>query len=251
MRLAWMVLCLVSNSAQAAPATMVIVYADYKPYSWEEGGKAMGLEVDILNEAIGKRMGIPITHQVLPWERAQQNVKAGEADAFVATASDQRAAYADASATPLTYWELALYVRKGDTRFAKLKNITELAPFRMGSMIGNGWAQTHLAGMDVYYVGKMEQLPRMLLLGRIDAIPDNPLVMRRILKSENEEDKIDEWPLPYLRKDMFLYVGKQSVFHRQLEAFDAVLVQMKRDGSLQRMHDRYYNKGVGQSKEQP
>ncbi len=248
-RIIWIVLCLASVQALATPTPLVIVYADYKPYSWEEGGKAMGLEIEILNEAIGKRMGIPITHQILPWERAQQNVKAGVADAFVATASEQRASYADASATPVTYWELALYIRKGDARFANLKHINELSPFRMGSMIGNGWAQTHLAGMDVYYVGKMEQLPKMLLLGRIDAIPDNPLVMRRILKAEHDDDKVDELPLPYLRKDMFLYVGKQSAFRRQLDAFNAVMLQMKRDGSLQRMHDRY--KGMVTGKDHP
>ncbi len=235
-----LVWALMADCAWCAPANVEIVYADYKPYSWSENGHPTGLEIDILNEAIGKRLGLPIVHRILPWERAQQNVKAGDADAFVATPNEQRAQYADASSTPVTYWELALYVRKGDSRFSKIRNISELSPYRIGSMIGNGWTQSNLGGMDVYYVGKMEQLPKMLLLERIDVIPDNPLVMRGILRGGHNADKIDEVALDYMRQDMLLYVGKHSALHQYLADLNTILLQMKRDGSLQRIHDRYY-----------
>ncbi len=236
---------LIADFAWCAPANVQIVYADYRPYSWSDNGHPTGLEIDILNEAIGKRLGLPIVHRILPWERAQQNVKAGDADAFVATPNEQRAQFADASATPVTYWELALYVRKGDTRFSHIKNISELSPYRIGSMIGNGWTQTNLAHMDVYYVGKMEQLPKMLLLDRIDVIPDNPLVMRSILHGAHNADKIDEVALDYMRRDMFLFVGKHSALHPYLADINTILLQMKRDGSLQRIHDKYYKNAGG------
>lgn len=221
-----------------------LVYADYKPYSWEEHGEVVGLEIDLLNEALGKRMGVQLSHRVLPWARAQLEVELGHADAFVATLSEQRSQYADASTEALTRWELALYFKRGDPRFAGITDVADLAPFNIGSMLGNAWIKTNLRGMNVSYARNMELLPEMLMKGRIDVIPDSPLVMRRFLEEARYKDKIVEVPMPALNKPMFLYVGKKSRFRQRLGEFDAILLQMQKDGSLQRIHDHYLGKGT-------
>ncbi|MBX9754672.1 MAG: transporter substrate-binding domain-containing protein [Pseudomonadaceae bacterium] len=234
----------ISPAIGAEQTPLKLVYADYKPYSWEEHGEVVGLEIDILNEALGKRMGLQLSHRVLPWARAQLEVELGHADAFVATLSEQRSEYADASAEALTNWEVALYFKRGDPRFAGITGVSDLAPFNIGSMIGNAWVETNLSGMSVSYARNMEQLPEMLMKGRIDVIPDSPLAMRRFLNEQRYKDKIVELPMPELNKPMFLYLGKNSKFRQRLGEFDTILLQMKKDGSLQRIHDRYLSQGT-------
>jgi polar amino acid transport system substrate-binding protein len=228
----------------AEQTPLKLVYADYKPYSWEEQGEVVGLEIEILNEAIGKRMGAQLSHRVLPWARAQLEVELGHADAYVATLSAPRLKYADVSAEALTHWQMALYFKRDDPRFAGIIEVSDLVPFNIGSMIGNAVTKTHFSGMNVSYVRNMELLPEMLMKGRIDVIPDSPLVMRRFLKEERYKDKIAELPMPALNKPLFLYVGKSSKFRHRLGEFNAILLQMQKDGSLQRIHDRYLGKGT-------
>lgn len=227
------------QACAAESGELIITYTDYQPYSWEVAGKAQGLEVDLLNEALGKRMGYTLKHKVLPWERAQQLVRNNDADAFVATINAERANYTDVGSEPLTFWEISLYFRKGDARFEQIKSLQELAAFQIGSLKGNGWAKKNLAGMKVEYVNKMALLPKMLLLGRIDVIPDNPYVMRNLLLNEAGAGKIDEVTPGFLREGMFLMAGKHSPLNPRLKELDGVLQQMKLDGSWQRIHDQY------------
>lgn len=226
--------------AQAAEVT--ITYTDYKPYSFEAEGKPVGLEIDLLNEALGKRMGLTLKHKIFPWERAQQMVKAGAADAYIATLTEERASYATASREAVTFWELALYYRKGDTRFNHIKSVQALAPFKMGSLNGNGWVKKNLQGMQIEYVNKMTLLPNMLLAGRIDVIPDNRLVMRDLLSTSEAKAQIDEHLLDFTRYGMHLIIGKTSPLHARLAEIDGVLSQMKKDGTWQRIHDKYMGK---------
>lgn len=229
-----------AQSLPAKPPVVTMVYADYKPYSWKQDGVAQGLEIDILQEVLGKRMGLPLQHQILPWERAQQHVETGLADAFVATPSARRNGIAEASREAVTSWDVALYWRKGDPQMQKVSQLSDLKGLRIGSLRGNNWVQSNFQGMQVHYVGSMESLPTMLLLNRIDVIPDNPLVMRALLKQGHFQDRIEEQSLPTLSKPMYLFVGLQSPLRARLGEFDSILRQMKQDGSLQKIYAKYY-----------
>lgn len=225
----------------AGPAVMTLVYADYAPYSWEEEGRATGLEVEVLEEALGHRLGLTLVHKVLPWKRAQQAVREGQADAFVATRNAERASYADAGNEPVTFWAVSLFYRKGDPRLAGVHSVEELPPaLRVGSMIGNGWVAAHLQGREVQYVSGMALLPGMLAAGHIDVVPDNPFVMHHLLRGREEAAQIGETQLPQYSEPMVLHIGRHSAFRDRLAAADEALRRMRADGTLQRLRARYH-----------
>jgi polar amino acid transport system substrate-binding protein len=234
--LLWFAFCPV---AFAAPQVMTIVYADYRPYSWLENDQPRGLEIDVLNEALGKRMGIKLEHLVLPWLRAQYSVRSGVADAFVATSDSERSAFATPTKEPVTYWEVSLFVRAGDRRFSNIKTLADLKPFRIGSLIGNGWIKENLHDMDIHYVERMELLPKMLSSNHIDVIADNSYVMYYALQKSGENANIDEVPLNFLTSSMYLQIGKNSRFIGIAKKFDETIVHMRNDGTLQRIYSRY------------
>lgn len=220
-------------------ADITITYTDYKPYSFATAGKPTGLEIDLLNEALGKRMGLTLIHKIVPWERAQQLVKVGAADAYIATITDERAQYAVANNEAVAFWTVGLYHRKGDTRFKNIKTLAALAPFTIGSLSGNGWVKKNLQDMKIEYATKMTLLPKMLLANRIDVIPDNHLVMRDLLSTSDAAGQIEEHLLEFTRNSIHLIVGKSSPLRVRLAEFDVVLQQMKKDGTWQRIHDKY------------
>ena len=57
--------CLLCSSPLVAQETMKFVYFNnFPPYSWEDdSGQMQGILIDIVNEAIQTRMGIPVLHQ--------------------------------------------------------------------------------------------------------------------------------------------------------------------------------------------
>ena len=236
-----LLLVLAGNPAAFAGTTMSIVYADYQPYSWSENGRARGLEIDVLDEALGKRMGIALNHTILPWSRAQLSVKSGTADAFVATSNKTRSEFAIHGNVPVAYWELSLFVRAGDHRFANVKALADLAPFKIGSLIGNGWIMENLPGMDVHYVERMDLLPKMLTANHIDVVADNSYVMHYALMMSGEADKVEELPLSLSTSPMYLYIGKNSAFASIRQKFDQTIIQMRNDGTLMQIYNRYKN----------
>ena len=219
-----------------------VVLADYKPYSWlDKEGNVKGIEIDILNEAIGKRLNIPIKIYILPWKRAQNYVKDGQADAFIAVSTKQRASYTKRNEEKFLYWGVSLFSNKTNFHFESLKEVQKVAslkPFLLGSMIGNGWSEKNLANMNVHWVNSMNQLLMILEKNRIDALADSPLVIKYHLKDVYFKNTIIELKR-FLELPMYLSVSKKSPFLWILPKFDETIKTMKEDGTLDKILNKY------------
>ncbi len=78
-----------------AQQTMKIVYSDtFVPFSWKEGSDTKGILVDIMEEALNKRLNIPVSHKSYPWARANLLVKDGSADAYITVPTPARKKFA-------------------------------------------------------------------------------------------------------------------------------------------------------------
>ena len=66
---------------------------DAEPFNWEADGVAKGLEVEIV-QLICDNLGITVMHKFYPWQRAQEYIKAGEADGMMSTPTPVRFEYA-------------------------------------------------------------------------------------------------------------------------------------------------------------
>lgn len=59
-------------------AVTIYVDRDYKPYSYEEGGAAKGLYVDVLKAAFKRMPGFDVSIKPVPWQRGKQLMASGE-----------------------------------------------------------------------------------------------------------------------------------------------------------------------------
>lgn len=226
--------------AQAAP--LHVVLAEYPPYSFVGAdGQARGIEVDILREALFRRMQVPLLIEILPWARAQRYVEQGAADALVAYPSDRRRQYTVISAEPVADWGVTLYAARNGPlreRLAKVGDATQLGPFRLGVTDGNNWAEESLKGMAVEHTPTVDSLLKMLVSGRIDAIPDSPPVVRYYLRELNMKADVVELGRLATR-ELHLCIGKQSTYQSLMPRFDATIKAMRQEGTLAKLTARY------------
>ena len=222
---------LASQLAVAAP--MVIGYADYRPYSYPDGGVVKGLEVDVLNAVLAERLGVELEHRVLPWKRVQHYVASGELDAFVAVASKQRSAFAEASKQPVITGRISAFVRADNSRFLPFESLSldRLKPHRLAVIAGSGWAAKHLPGYMLEEAFSIESMGQMLQAGRVAAVVENSLIFADHLRSNGMSADIRAIAITQTEFDLVLYVSHKSPYLELLDSFDRELEAMHLDGS--------------------
>lgn len=178
-------------------------------------------------------MQVPLSIQILPWSRAQLYVQQGKADAFVAYPSEQRRQYTQVSLEPVADWSVALYTwvkQPKREQLARVSTVAQLAPFRLGAVHGNSWVDEQLKGMTVEHTATVENLLRMLVAGRIEALPDSPAVVHYYLKQAGLKDQVRELQRLATRQ-LHLCIGRQSPYLKLLPGFDKTLREMRKEGT--------------------
>jgi len=242
-------LALLANSSHAQE--MTLVYAQgYIPYSWKgNNGKVQGLEIDFVNEIVGKRMGIKVKHEIYPWARSQSMVKAGSADAFVTIPNDVRRQYTQVSHIPFFETKFLLYTGMSNPKkyaLMKIKSLAELIKrndLMHGQIVGGGWHAIHLKGAkQVHEVLNSIQILKMLDRNRVDVyIEQAPLISYEI-KQIGFQDKILEINNVMDNVSWNLCIGKDSPYVKILPELNKLMASMKKDGSLAKLREQIFRK---------
>ncbi|MCB2145991.1 MAG: transporter substrate-binding domain-containing protein [Deltaproteobacteria bacterium] len=226
-----------------AQDTMQLVYfSDGAPFSWEENGKMNGILVDIIEEAIHARMGIIVSHKGYPWTRAQMMVQKGKADAFVTVPTSERQAYTKVNSEPVVQVTFTLFTQKDGPKteaLKKVKKIDELKGFTIGHYLGSGWAEQKLNGMKVEWTSNVFQTLKKLAAGRVDVFVDTSQGVLFNIKKFGFQDQIIEIPNVVDSAPFHLCVRKNSSFVIILSQFDEIIKEMRKDGTLEEIYNRY------------
>jgi polar amino acid transport system substrate-binding protein len=239
--LAWLVL--LTQPVLAERPLKIVYYHDFRPFSWDENGQAKGLFVDILNEVLVRRLGLNVVHECYPWQRAQEMVEKGLADAFCTVPTPQRLAYASMGHTKVMTLDFTLFVKATNPRLAELgqvKSLAGLKGFKLGTYIGSGWAKKNLEGLDVQYMARLENVLAMLDGDRFDGFIDVALAIRYYIHQMGLEGRIVELPQVFDSSEFCFMIGKRSPYEHILPKVGAALEDMSRDGTWQNIMDKYY-----------
>lgn len=223
-------------------ARVRLVYADYQPFSWMDGDKPAGIEIDIADELFGRRLGFKVEHRILPWARAQHEVSVGEADAFFAAATPARLEFAAPVGPTLLNWQVAAFARRNNTRFSANQELqlSQLCAYRLGAVRGNGWVKTQLICHDkVEPASSTDKLLHMLLLDRFELIIEDRLVLHSMAKKIQVDKQIRELKLNTESAAITLLLGLSSPLLKQTGRIEAALLSIVRDGSLQKMIQKH------------
>ncbi|MBF0224162.1 MAG: transporter substrate-binding domain-containing protein [Desulfobacterales bacterium] len=216
---------------------------EWKPFDWQENEQCQGILVDIANEAIQKRMGISVVCYIYPWERVQHLVRENALDALISN-GPLRKEWAEHSNEILIELEWKIYLKASNPKLEQIKkanSLEDLRPFQFVDYIGNGWAKANLVdkNFNIYLVSVPSKVFEVIAKGRGDINIIPAIIGRYYLKELGLKEQIVELPPVIPAIPFHLVIGKKSPFTKILPKFDQVIKQMKEDGSLQAIIDKY------------
>lgn len=240
-------LILNSNFDFVAAQSLQLVTLQYPPYAYQESdlGEVKGIAVEVLKEAL-RRLQQPIQISVYPWARSLKMVEEGSADAiFTAYKTTEREAFADFSNEVLMPQVIALFVLKNsgiqfDGDLSKLANYRFglVRKISYGNLIDNAVSQGILTQID--YANSGEHNLTKLLGQRFDILVSNKYGALDILQQKGWQDKVRELQPAVENVPSYIAFSKKRNLSSLRDRLDKVLLQMKKDGSYERIVQAYF-----------
>jgi len=223
---------------------------DYKPFIYKDKeGNPKGIFKDLMDE-IFKRLDIPLDVKLFPWKRAQVFVHNGLADGMVTVATQKRLETMVATDPLVTSGE-KIFARRDNPhidRIRQIRTIDEMKDFSVVEVFGSGWAEEHFKGLPhVVWVPKLDSALYMLANGRVDIYVMNEFsgiesirsMMKKPSPFQENFQKIIVAPNTLEEIHYSLLVNKNSRWSGLVPRINATLDAIKRDGTYDRILQRY------------
>jgi len=138
------------------------------PYSYAVGDKAVGLLPDLVRVAFSFIPGYTTEHSVVPWARAQYNVRHGLADGLLTFPSEARKEYAIFSEKPLFTHDYGYLVYSADNPNRGLiesaTSFTDLSGLTVIVERGSRWEEDNIPGyLERVPGGDVKAMMRLLM----------------------------------------------------------------------------------------
>lgn len=236
--------------AECMPKTMTVVHAEgYYPYHWQEGGVVKGIQIDLINEIVGRLAGIPVTNEVFPWSRCQLQVASGEKDAFLTYPSEERREYTEVVSIPFFVSEYVIFTSNNNPFIEELKGVKTLQGFgdkdyiKIVHMRGSGWHKTKLKHVkQTYPVNTAEQMLRMLSMGRVDVVLGQREFFYPHVKKSGIKSDFVEIPNVMDSIQFNLCISKKSPFVSRIPELNKLLEELSASGELEVIRQKIFNK---------
>lgn len=233
------------TDGRAAKSMKIVYFEDYRPFSFiDDGGRTRGIFVDVLDEVLERRMGIPLAHEAMPWARAQLLVKTGAADAFCTLPTSERRMYVVPSAEPLLRSEYRIFTRVDHPSLGAMagaETYRDLLGFKFCYYRGSDWARTVLEpiGISIEWVGTHKQVFWMIAEGRVDLTIASEEVAAQHIADLGLRDRFKMLPRAFDVQGYHLCVGKDSPWAFVLPRFEEEMARVRADGTLERILAAY------------
>ena len=230
----------------AAQEPLRIDFPEFWPFfATEANGQIEGFFHDIVTEALA-RMDVKATWTPFPWPRCQEHVRTGEADAMVTVPTPERLYYAKTHTDPFYRKDLKVFTYKGHPRIEQIRSIRSIDDiFRGGFSVvtysGNGWNDKHIKvrGIKTYETPKLENVWRMLANRRGDIAIEWPGGAWPDIIADGVEKLITQTDVTLESMPFHLMIRRTSPYADRLPEFNQVILNMKKDGTLDRIVDKY------------
>ncbi|MGH8353445.1 MAG: substrate-binding periplasmic protein [Pseudomonas sp.] len=212
-----------------------------EPYSYQgDDRRAHGILVEVLEEALVRRMGLRVEHHSYPWNRVQRHIQQGIQDPFITVPTAERLIYSHASAEIVLVVEMRAFVSPASPQYPsllKIRDLAEFAQFRVCDIYGNGWAKRLYAAKHVYATWFRTNAIAMdqVLHGNCDLTLGAAEVGLEIIRQRKLEGRLTMLPEVFERMNFSLLINKNSPYAGILPTFDRTIRAMRETGALARI----------------
>ena len=226
---------------------LVICTCEWPPYEYTENGKTLGFATEVIEKVL-PQMGYSPQIKFMPWKRAVEMVKNGNADGiFSISYKDTRAEflyYPEKSIHPSEY---VFFINKNNVGNLKFDSFEDLKSHRIGVTREYAYSEelwTYLKKFRNYEeVATDEVNLKKLAAGRIDYFPSELLVGLELAKQLQLSDKVTYLKKRFKTKDYFLSFSKKSpkISPELVEKFSNELARFMETKAYKEIYNRYYN----------
>jgi polar amino acid transport system substrate-binding protein len=228
-------------NAVEIPKTLACKSTIFEPYVMLIDGAVRGVDVEVIEE-VGRRLGIDIMFELKPWVRLERDIKAGnEICAAAYFYTGERAEYMDFTQVPLHITSYVFFVQT--ERGISNSRLSEMEGFNIG--LNNGFRTTpefekavEDGFINIEAVENETQSLKMLESDRIDAVLTNEFVGQFLIKKNGITGVNSVFP-PLSATPAYFVFSKAAGFEYLIPEFNAALFDVLRDGTYQRIFDKY------------
>ncbi len=212
---------------------IVATNAYFPPYEYYEGSEIVGIDVEVA-KAIGEKLGLEVEVQDMEFDSIITSVSTGKADIGLAGITvtpdrEKNVSFTDSYATGIQ----SVIVKEG----SPIKTIDDLKGKKMGvqlSTTGDIYASDDFGEENVEKFSKGNDAVLALTQGKIDAvIIDN----QPALSFVESTDGLKILDTQYAEEEYAICAAKGN--DQLLDAVNGVLAELKEDGTIQSILDKY------------
>ncbi|MGE4519954.1 MAG: substrate-binding periplasmic protein [Desulfobacteraceae bacterium] len=225
-------------SASAFAGSITVVLEQYPPYEFRENRKWTGHDIEIVAEA-SRRAGVTPVFMEFPWKRCLQMVRDGSAQAIISLMNTpDRREYILYPDTALSYEKNVILGHR--EKFIEIKSLGDLKGKSIGVQSGYSYGDEfdNYPGLMKDFSFSQELLLKKLDAERTDFVIGNEAVTLYL----NKKLGLKPVEVFYVVSQDPLYIGFSKV-HREsgvlLEKFSTILSDMKKEGTIDRIIEKY------------
>lgn len=219
------------------------VTLEYPPleYAASEDGPAEGVAVDIVRKVMSN-LGHSVNIRVLPWTRAMQKIRTGEADAiFTAFKNTEREEFLNFSGEILISQLVFFYKKKG-TSFNYNGDVSSIAGKRIGVVSTISYGQVFDGYRPKVYIERVNKLEHNLIKlvkGRVDLIPSSYDVAEYTIKKLGLADEVVRLPQMVESLPSYIAYSKKRNLGKLRKEFDEEIRKMRDSGEYLKIMKKY------------
>lgn len=231
--------------AKEAENSVTIFTEQMAPYNYLNSQKqVIGINVDITKELF-KRANIAYSFELAPWKRSYKNALNTKNSAIISTAYTEKRANLFKWVGPISSSKGYLY-KLASRRDIQLTQLKDSANYTVAVIRGGVYHRTFLElglieNKNLLLFSNSNEYIAPFLQGKIDLILGSDIVMPHLLNTHNAQhnEVVEAIKMPDFKGN---YIAMHPSFSDdEIARLNTLLVQMKRDGSFDKIVT-YYNK---------
>ncbi|TVZ41257.1 ABC-type glycerol-3-phosphate transport system substrate-binding protein [Alteromonadaceae bacterium 2753L.S.0a.02] len=249
---------IISPASWSADRTLNIGYAPLYPFIWVDAqNRVRGIYVEVLSEALDKRLGYKITYTSYPHKRLSYSLDKGSIDAYltvgnnaseISSAANNGANNQEARMSmgevPIAVSMMSVFTYKDHPRLKQIADIdyvSDLKNFNIVSYSGDSWAQQNLGKFNVdSSATNYSQVLRKLAKKRGDVALIYEIIGLNTIRIEDLSNDVVLASRLTTNPVLHNIILSEAIRNSKLPAqLDSTLIAMLNDGTTQRIYDRY------------
>jgi polar amino acid transport system substrate-binding protein len=213
---------------------------NFPPHKIEQPGDdgLAGFDVDIVGEAL-KRVGLSIKTSFMPWKRALELAERGDYDGLCSCSHTKDREAKLLFSEELGAVSVGLFARSGDA-LAGIASVADLKGRKVVTVGGyNLESELIAAGAAVEATSSDKNALDMLVGGNVDLLYGYELTTQHFIASDPRSSAI---VYKEIRRNPYYFCLSRAMpgAEAAMQGFNRSLAEMGKDGSIQRILDRYH-----------